>query len=312
MAVQRRIGMVGVGSIVCATWGLAALGAVGCRGARAPDSTTSASTSAPRSTEAPSPAVVAERGPTLELVTYNVNYGLAGDPSSLAAIAAPDADVVLLQETNEAWQKAIEAKLRERYPHRRFDHCCLAGGLALLSKHPIVESELLEARDWFPALRAVIDTPLGKIQLLNVHLRPQMSESGSVVSGYFTTPPIREREIAAYHAELTPGLPTLVAGDFNEGASGRAIVYLGDRGYRSALPDFAGSAATWRWRTSIGTVATQLDHIVHDARLEPLDVRVLARGRSDHLPVVAVFRRAPVVSREPRACGTSSTPCSGS
>ena len=42
--------------------------------------------------------------------------------------------------------------------------------------------------------------------------------------------------------------PVIVAGDFNE-RDGRAIDLLRERGFRSALPEFHGSARTWRWRT---------------------------------------------------------------
>ena len=57
----------------------------------------------------------------------------------------------------------------------------------------------------------------------------------------------------------------------------------------SALQDFEGSSATWRWNTSIGPVTSELDHVVYDPHLEPLSVRVVQAGNSDHLPVVAVF-----------------------
>ena len=45
----------------------------------------------------------APSGPTVTLATYNVNYGVAGDPDTRKTIAELDADVVFLQETNEAW-----------------------------------------------------------------------------------------------------------------------------------------------------------------------------------------------------------------
>jgi endonuclease/exonuclease/phosphatase (EEP) superfamily protein YafD len=83
-----------------------------------------------------------------------------------------------------------------------------------------------------------------------------------------------------------------VVGDFNEGERGLAIAYLQRRGFTSALGEF-GSQPTWRWPTSIGTVSAELDHIVHSRRLEPLSVKVVTAGRSDHLPVVARFALRP-------------------
>ncbi len=228
--------------------------------------------------------------PHVKVMTYNVNYGLAGDPATLAAIGDPWADIVLLQETTDSWEAAIVDSLGHRYPHRAFHHCCGAGGLGVLSRYPWTEEEVLEAEaGWFPAWRLVVDTPLGPLQILNVHLRPPVSESGSVVSGYFSTPPIREREMEGFVQSLDPDLPTLVVGDFNENGGGRAITLLRDAGFTTALEQFDVPQSTWHWNTSAGTISAQLDHIVHDQRLEPLDVRALPLGRSDHWPVVGTF-----------------------
>ena len=137
----------------------------------------------------------------------------------------------------------------------------------------------------------VLDSPLGPVQALNVHLHPPVSDSGSFVSGYFSTKSVREAEIESYWSELDDALPTIVAGDFNEGKGGKAISFLRANGLESALPEFAPSADTWRWQTSVGEVSSTLDHVVYDPRLEPVDARVLDLGRSDHLPVVVTFVR---------------------
>jgi endonuclease/exonuclease/phosphatase (EEP) superfamily protein YafD len=64
---------------------------------------------------------------------------------------------------------------------------------------------------------------------------------------------------------------------------------------KSALQEFVPDRPTWRWDTSLHTFERRLDHIVYDARLEPLSVDVMEAGRSDHLPVVGVF----VLARPP-------------
>src|SRR5262245_52667158 len=45
------------------------------------------------------------------VMTYNVNFGLAGDPAGVAAIASASPDIVMLQETNDAWAAALIAGL---------------------------------------------------------------------------------------------------------------------------------------------------------------------------------------------------------
>jgi 1,4-dihydroxy-2-naphthoyl-CoA hydrolase len=214
------------------------------------------------------------------LLTYNVNYGLAGDPAALALVRQESPDLVLLQETTPEWESAFRAAFAADYPEIRFRHCCGAGGMGVLSKYPISLDVPLEPpeRGWFPAWRLVLDGPRGKLQALNVHLHPQLSESGSV-TGVFTTQPIRRAEIEKYAAELDPAIPTLIAGDFNEGQRGAALALLGSRGYDDALHEFHGSQPTWHWPTSVGTLSAQFDHVTHDARLVPLEAHVVQGGR---------------------------------
>jgi endonuclease/exonuclease/phosphatase family metal-dependent hydrolase len=242
----------------------------------------------------PRPARVPAPGqPALTVLSYNVNYGIPGDAATLDAVFAPKADVVLLQETTAEWEEQIRPRSKD-YGAVHFKEGPGAGGMAVLSKYAIVEQEWITPPEggWFPALRLVLRTPLGLLQVLSVHLRPQMSESGSVVSGYLTTPPVRESEIAKYAARLDPQLPTLIAGDFNEGRRGMAIAYLERRGFKSQLQNFSSSTDTWRWRTSVGTVSAELDHVVLDERLDALDVQVLGKGNSDHFPLVVVVTKA--------------------
>jgi endonuclease/exonuclease/phosphatase family metal-dependent hydrolase len=226
----------------------------------------------------------------LRLMTYNVHVNLAGDEATLDAIEAPGADVVLLQETSPEWEEAI--RKRTAYPHVAFRHHDGAGGMAVLSKLPFRDVGELEPPEggWFHAWVVVAETALGPVQLVNLHLRPQVSESGSVLAGVFTTAPVRRREIEAYFEAVKQDLPTVYAGDFNESSSGSAVRWLDGRGYRSQLPA-GGPVDTWRWTTPLGIARAQLDHIVVDtAMLESTSVEVLDLGRSDHLPVIATLR----------------------
>jgi len=230
--------------------------------------------------------------PTLRVLSFNVNFGVGHDPRNIAAVAEADADLVLLQETTDASEAAFREALADAHPHVLFQYCCNAGGLGVLSKHPIREEVWIEPVDWFPAWRVVVDTPLGAVQALNVHLRPPMSDGGSWAAGYFTTRENRRTEIEAFWRELDPALPTIVAGDFNEDERGRAIEFLAERGLRSALPQVEPRAKTWRWQTKLGKLRLMLDHVVYGPQLELRSAEVLDRGTSDHLPVLVVLGAA--------------------
>jgi endonuclease/exonuclease/phosphatase (EEP) superfamily protein YafD len=234
----------------------------------------------------------------LRLVTYNLNFGIAGDGATIDALAHADGDVVLLQETNRTWEAALIRALGDRYPWRRFEHRGAAGGIAVLSKHPITKVEILEPSvegGWFPAMWIVVKTPAGPLQLLNVHLRPQLSESGSVVSGYFSTPAIREAEMTAFAKKLDPDLPAFIGGDFNESTSGRATSRMVESGFVDVVDQLAPETETWRWNTSVGKIESSLDRVLYRPRdgLKAIDARVLKKGRSDHLPVVTIFEMVP-------------------
>jgi vancomycin resistance protein VanJ len=242
-----------------------------------------------RATAAPPPPVA---DGAFTLLTYNVQYDNPDIPGTLDAIAAADADVVLLQEVSAAWRDALEARFADTYPHRIIRvHDRRAGGLAVLSKLPITHEDWLPAPErWFPAQRLVLAAPFGPIQVLNVHLRPAIDQ-GSWVRGYLTTPPIRQREIAAYWAQLATDLPTLVAGDFNEAPGGKALTFLAAHGL-ARVP--STGPPTWHYVATSGprgdVLALDIDHVVVDATLAADHVRALDVGSSDHRPVAATIR----------------------
>jgi endonuclease/exonuclease/phosphatase (EEP) superfamily protein YafD len=237
----------------------------------------------------------AEAPAGLRLMTYNVNYANPRPDASLAAIEQEDADVVLLQEISRPWQQALERRLAKRYPHRTYHHHGRgAGGLAVLSKHRISSDALWAPPTgtgaWFPAQRLVIAAPIGPVQILNVHLRPAMM-NGSWIQGFVHTPPLRQKEIEAHWRKLDARLPTIVAGDFNEDPSGRALAFLHQQGL-ARVP--TTGPTTWRYelRNGHALLALDIDHVVIDGRLAARDGRVLDAGTSDHRPVVVTIDRA--------------------
>lgn len=227
--------------------------------------------------------------PQLRVMTYNVNFGLVGDPAGVAAIASASPDIVVLQETNDAWAKALHGT----FPHERFQgptNAWAAGGMGVLSKWPITSVAQLDSDAGpFFAWRIVIAAPGGPLQLLDVHLHPPMDRaSGSWVVGYFSTRAVREAEAKDHVAKLDPALPTIVAGDFNEEDEGKAVAVFAARGLVSALPRFRPDADTWHWGVGATTLKFRLDHVLYDdTRFRAIAADVVDAGHSDHAPVWA-------------------------
>lgn len=237
----------------------------------------------PRSAREPTPGK-----PTLSVMSYNVNFGLACDGPTLDVIAKGDVDAIFLQETTPAWEGCLREALSPSHPHIAFRHGLGAGGLAILSKVPFDDAAYMPSPvGWFAAWRVVVHSAVGDVQVLSVHLRPQVSDSGSYVSGYLSTGPYRKAEIEAYAPTLDEALPALALGDFNE-EDGEALQHLREAGMHDVLDDF-DLGTTWRWPTPLGELTMQLDHVFYRGKVVPLSAKVVEAGRSDHLPVVVVF-----------------------
>jgi endonuclease/exonuclease/phosphatase (EEP) superfamily protein YafD len=229
----------------------------------------------------------------MRVMTYNVNYANPDPQSALDAIEKADADVVLLQEITASWQHALEKRFKKQYPHQVYRlHARSPGGLAVLSKHAILAEETLPSpeKGWFFAGRLEIDSPLGKVQILNVHLRPAI-DNGSWIKGFITTPPLRLREIESYWKKIAHDLPTIVAGDFNEDPTGSAVAFLEAKGLKRAETT---GPTTWHYEVAhrgikADVLKMNIDHVMVDERLTTKDGTVLDAGASDHRPVIVTI-----------------------
>jgi len=227
----------------------------------------------------------------LTVMSYNVNFGIACDPATVETIASTPADAVFLQETNPQWEQCLRERMSATHAHIAFRHEPAAGGLAVLSKIPFEQRDFMPSPiGWFPGWRVILQSELGKVQVLQVHLRPQVSDSGSYVSGYLSTGHYRHAEIREYSPSLESGMSAIVLGDFNE-KGGKAVKHLEELGMRDVLDDF-DLGTTWRWNTSVGTLRLQLDHVFYRGALTPLRAEVLQAGNSDHLPILVAFEGA--------------------
>ena len=136
------------------------------------------------------------------------------------------------------------------------------------------------------------DTAIGPVQVLNVHLRPPVSDRGSWVSGYLFTRDDRLREMERFYSQCRPGLPILVAGDFNDNPNSLVVEWLENKRMLNALPQFDRRAPTWEYRGGVLSLRRRMDHIVYSPELHCCSARVLRAGASDHFPVEAVFTTA--------------------
>ncbi|HTI99919.1 MAG TPA: endonuclease/exonuclease/phosphatase family protein [Dongiaceae bacterium] len=235
--------------------------------------------------------------PQLSILTYNVNWGSPRPDLVVAAILRANADIVCLQETTPQWESFLRQNLTRSYPCMQFRNSenRRGGGLGFLARHPLTEIAYVPSdTGWFDGWIMQADYTIGPIQLLNVHLRPPISDRGGWVSGYFTTGANRRQEIEKFFAARAPQLPTLVLGDFNDGEASPAVQWLESQGMINALPQFDRATPTWKWPTSVYTLKRRMDHILYSPELDCTAATVIPAGGSDHFPVKGVFIRATV------------------
>lgn len=225
----------------------------------------------------------------LVVLSYNVNYGVEGDASTVALIAESGANVVFLQETTPRWQTAIEERTRDLFPYQYWRDPSggyLAGGSAILSQWPLREMETSPSPvDWFEAIAAIVETPFGEMRVVGLHLEPAVSLPAVMrVSSH------HQDEIHAHVAafNLQEDRPTIIAGDFNEERAG-ALRALGGMGFSDAIDVYAPGDATFDWSVGPFPLGLQIDHVLHRG-LEAMSAEVLGGGRSDHQAVRAEFR----------------------
>jgi endonuclease/exonuclease/phosphatase family metal-dependent hydrolase len=223
----------------------------------------------------------------ISILTYNVNYSFINKKVS-TILDSINADVVCLQETNTKWEEIIRNGLQDKYPHVEFKHYGTAGGLAILSKYPIIKINYLRNKSgWFPAAKITITKEQDTIQLLNVHLIPGLTKKGRIGwNAYFKAEEVHIEELTQFIKNLNTNLPTIILGDFNENDNGKTMKWLYDEmSFQDALPQFNKKTKTWRWVILRG----RYDHLAFNKKLSCTNAKVYKLGKSDHFPVFGVF-----------------------
>jgi len=241
-------------------------------------------------------AVAASRPATrpagFSIATYNIldkNLNLA---EVVRSIRKAGADVVCLQEVNEAAKKYIRARLAKDYPHMHFHIHGTAGGQAFLSGVP------LDKPKWVPPKHGMHGAYVAKVklggrtvQIMNAHLHPTLAARCrtmlELIRLQAACEAIREKEMPYFHAALEPNVPTIIAGDFNSFSTGRAPTHLKKLGYADSFASVTAEAdrhPTWGWTLKTGIpVSFRLDYVFHTPDLRTLSSRVIAnRKASDH------------------------------
>jgi len=229
----------------------------------------------------------------LRIVTYNMNwagnhFSVTAPNRTLVVLEQINADIVLLQEVTPFWFRAVKSRLAKLYPYRAYKDDSNAGGMAYLSKYPVSDFKLATPPvGWHHGLIMNVDSPLGLVQVLNLHLTPPLisktNPNFSVVP-YFSTCKARQKEISFFYSHIKKDKPTIIAGDFNEGDNGFVSYFLNQHGFKDAQKK--QRTYTWGWKVGFVYLKRRLDHIFYNHYFKLEHAQVIHEGDSDHFPVV--------------------------
>jgi endonuclease/exonuclease/phosphatase (EEP) superfamily protein YafD len=216
---------------------------------------------------------------SLRAMLINVYRGNRDHAAVLDTIDRHNPDFVIAEEVNQRWMQVFRT-LREHYPHvvsqPREDNF----GIVLLSKHPIVESSVINVgRIGLPTILARFDVKGDEFFLLGTHAVPPVS------SKYAR---LRNEHLAAI-PEIVAALdaPVLLLGDLNVSPwSFHFRRLIRDSGLRDGSQ---GRGVQPTWPTHMLPLLIPIDHCLHSPGIDLVDKTVAAHVGSDHYPVVVDF-----------------------
>lgn len=228
----------------------------------------------------------------LRVMTFNIQSARHGLDTVAEVIREADADIVALNEVDKSTTRSggldqtAELARRAGYPH--YVHVRAATlfggdyGLAVLSKHPIVEAKgftlpttrLIETR---AVARAVIDLEGQQLSVYVTHLSNEPKRAH-----------LRARQ-AQFIARLmaSDARPKVLAGDLNDTVDSPALLLLS----RNLTETFgeAGVGAPETYPLPFPFPNLRLDYVLASKELRPTRAMVVRKLASDHYPLVVDF-----------------------
>lgn len=230
---------------------------------------------------APAGPRVEATAPMVRLYSANLYYLNDDVPAIRRSIEAANADVVVLIEVGQGPARRIDEVL-EGFPYRaasmRMDLTRGQSQSIIGSRFPL--TVLPDPPDGLHAVAAVAQTPLGRLNVVGVHLtRPwPFREQWGQIS--------QAMALKAVVGTMTG--PVLVAGDFNSVSSARIGKQIRHDLDVHAAPGFPGT-----WPTDLPAPLTMtIDQVYASRDLAFVTRRLGLANGSDHRPVVTEITRA--------------------
>lgn len=232
------------------------------------------------------------QSPVIRIGTYNVFTGTHDVPQTVKVIRQMKADVVALQEISPEGARLLDHALKGDYPYRQFSE-----GLAILSRFPLRSPRYEHSQRGINGfLFAEVESPGGRFQVASLHLDPlriwTTRERWSLPTQLlWRQAQIHRAEVKQITEALKPGLPTMLAGDFNS-ASHAALDQLRKQGFTDGFAEVTSHpdrTPTLHFKLLGISTGRRIDYVLHDASFKTLESQTLSGPPSDHDPVVSLL-----------------------
>lgn len=253
----------------------------------------------------PSPIPPASgRSTSLKIMTANMQSINSNKPEkTIALIESAQPDIISLQELGDFQAAAFEEKLKN-YPHRHLlgSHGLSCEGVGIMSRFPILRSEVCQFGLNFPALATDVQTPGGVVTVIVAH----------------PWPPSNEVMWRGQHVWVEGAIgivkktknPVILAGDLNSTQWGTVFRDLMEGTGLIDTSQGYGIQPTWPAMFHYGIA---LDHVLVSSQFRTRSHILGPDIGSDHLPVIVELEHSqqlPTKSTAPDTgpCGRQSKP----
>jgi len=228
----------------------------------------------------------------IRIGTYNAFTGTRDVPQTVKVIRRMDADVVALQELSPQGARLLDHSLKRYYPYRQFTE-----GVAILSRFPLRNPRYQHSQRGINGfLFAEVESPGGRFQVASLHLDPlhlwTARDKWSLLQQLlWGQGEIHRAEVKQITEALKPGMPTILAGDFNS-ASHAALDQLRKQGFTDSFAEVTphpDRIPTLHFKLFGFSKGRRIDYILHSASFRTLQSQMIPGPPSDHDPVVSVL-----------------------
>lgn len=212
----------------------------------------------------------------LEVVSVNVYSRNRHSADLHRWLKETRADVIFLSEVDSWWADQI-GSWKEDWPHQILDPHEDNFGLALISRHPIIDTHLFQLDGLNPAVDCRIQTPGGDWTIVGLHPFPPIGRAYSALRNQQLTS-------AAKHIATLPK-PRVVLGDLN--STSCSPLFQDFQAATGLVDSREGFGWQPTWPAGNSLLRIPIDHCLVEPGVQVLDRHVGPDIGSDHLPVRA-------------------------